>query len=178
MQGRDLATAWFLRQRTGSVVVYVHRWFLVHSQVLLSAFVEAWVRKCSFYLTDRLGEHLTHLSAFDTEMINRVALGLQSQNPGRNQLGSDSPALKRIRPEPEREEQGLFPGDRNGWRAVPQSPQPESPGPCRAHPPSSMFLLLSPGGHAFSCRRCNTLSVKLALVSSCAIVFFVIISCC
>lgn len=69
---------------------------VVHSQILLSVFVEAWVRKYSFYLTDTLGEHLTHLSAFDTEMINHMALGLPSQNPGRKQLGSDSPALKRI----------------------------------------------------------------------------------
>lgn len=69
----------------------------MHSQILLSGFVEAWVRKYSFYLTDMLGEHLTHLSAFDTKMINCMALGLQSQNSDRNQLGSDSPALKTIR---------------------------------------------------------------------------------
>ena len=68
----------------------------MHSQILLSVFVEAWVWKYSFYLTDMLGEHLTHLSAFDTKMINCMALGLQSQNSDRNQLGSDSPALKRI----------------------------------------------------------------------------------
>lgn len=67
--------------------MYIHRWFLVHSQILLSGFVEAWVRKYSFYLTDMLGEHLTHLSAFDTKMINCMALGLQSQNSDRNQLG-------------------------------------------------------------------------------------------
>lgn len=71
-----------MRSRNGLVLETENRFIgsirtqVVHSQILLSVFVEAWVRKYSFYLTDTLGEHLTHLSAFDTEMINHMALGL------------------------------------------------------------------------------------------------------
>ena len=93
IQGRDLPTAWFLRQETDFLVIYVPRWFLVHSQILLPVFIDGWVRKNSFCLTGVLGERLTYLSAFDSEVINPMALGPLSKNPGRNQLASDSPSL-------------------------------------------------------------------------------------